>query len=203
VDQEEWTKRSLATNVANSDVVNPASALYDMDITGVQGHRLGLAIKLARNLVNTKNALELVYEVWVDFLIYTANRCSRESHAKKLNSGGEFTTLVWLMADHLHQVAVNTFVCALLGRRQRRYPSLQSFVNLVVPTEAKRPARSTLRPLQCKMKAYNGVAPSLALTQPGGPREIRPIVIGPAQRACVTGPICNGFSVMIVCNPPL
>jgi hypothetical protein len=105
----QWTKTSLATNVANSDDVNPASALYKMEITGhhVQKFRLLLAIELAKTLVHTKNALELVYEVWADFLIYTANRCSRESHAKKLNSGGEFTTLVWLMTDHLHQVHFN------------------------------------------------------------------------------------------------
>jgi hypothetical protein len=105
----QWTKTSLATNVANSDDVNPASALYKMEITGhhVQKFRLLLAIELAKTLVHTKNALELVYEVWADFIIYTANRCSRESHAKKLNSGGEFTTLVWLMTDHLHQVRFN------------------------------------------------------------------------------------------------
>jgi hypothetical protein len=71
----------------------------------------------------------------------------------------------------------------MLGRRQRRYPSLQAFVNLAVPTEAKRPARSTLRPLHCKTKAYDGVIPSLVLTQPGGPRGILPIVTGPARRS--------------------
>jgi hypothetical protein len=43
--------------------------------------------------------------------------------------------------------------------------------------------------LHYKTKAYDGVAPSHVLTLPGGPR--------------VTGPICNGFSVMTVCNPPL
>jgi hypothetical protein len=69
----------------------------------------------------------------------------------------------------------------MLGRRRRRYPSLQAFVNLAAPTEAERPARSTLHPLHCKTKAYDGVAPSLALTQPRGPRGIRPILTGPAQ----------------------
>ncbi|KAE8792446.1 hypothetical protein D1007_33058 [Hordeum vulgare] len=47
--------------------------------------------------------LELVRHVWTDFLIYTANRCSRESHAKKLSSGAELTTILWLMADYFHK----------------------------------------------------------------------------------------------------
>jgi hypothetical protein len=91
----------------------------------------------------------------------------------------------------------------VLGRRQRRYPSLQAFVNLAAPTKAKQSARATLRPLCYKTKAYDEVAPSHVLTQPGGPHGIRPIVIGPAPNECVTGPICSGFSVMTVCNPPL
>jgi hypothetical protein len=70
----------------------------------------------------------------------------------------------------------------MLGRRRRRYPSLQAFINLAAPTEAKRPARLTLRPLHCKTKAYDEVASSHVLTQHGGPRGIRPIVTGPARR---------------------
>jgi hypothetical protein len=60
----------------------------------------------------------------------------------------------------------------MLGRRQRRYPSLEAFANLAAPTEAKRPAGPTLRPLHCKTKAYDEVAPYHVLTQPGGPRGI-------------------------------
>jgi hypothetical protein len=59
----------------------------------------------------------------------------------------------------------------------------QAFVNLAAPTEAKRPAGSTLRSLHYKTKAYDEVAPSHVLTQPGGPRGIRPIVTGPARRS--------------------
>jgi hypothetical protein len=69
----------------------------------------------------------------------------------------------------------------MLGRRRRRYPSLDAFANLAAPTEAKRPAGSTLHPLHCKTKAYDEVAPSRALVQPGGPRGIQPIVTGPAM----------------------
>jgi hypothetical protein len=51
------------------------------------------------------------------------------------------------------------------------------------PTEANRPTRPTLRPLHCKTKAYDEVAPTHALTQPGGPRGIRPVVTGLARRS--------------------
>jgi hypothetical protein len=47
--------------------------------------------------------LELLCSVWIDFLVYAANRCSRESHAKKLSDGGELTTILWLMTNYLHQ----------------------------------------------------------------------------------------------------
>lgn len=57
----------------------------------------------------TTKSLEFVLEVWTDMLVYAGNRCSRASHAKKLSSGGELTTIVWLMVEHYHQ--------ALLGKR--------------------------------------------------------------------------------------
>jgi hypothetical protein len=81
----------------------------------------------------------------------------------------------------------------MLGRRRRRYPSLQAFVNLTTPTEAKLPAGSTLRPLHYKTKAYDEVAPSHVLTQPGGPRRIRPIVTGPAQRSVLRARLVIAF----------
>ncbi|TVU07025.1 hypothetical protein EJB05_47064, partial [Eragrostis curvula] len=44
--------------------------------------------------------LELIFDVWVDKLLYAGTRCSRESHAKQLSRGGELTTIVWIMAEH-------------------------------------------------------------------------------------------------------
>jgi hypothetical protein len=58
---------------------------------------------------DTTMSLELVLAVWTDMLVYAGNRCSRESHAQKLSSGGELTTIVWLMVEHYHQ--------ALLGKQ--------------------------------------------------------------------------------------
>jgi hypothetical protein len=69
----------------------------------------------------------------------------------------------------------------MLGRRRRRYPSLDAFADLTEPAEAKRPAVSILCPTRCKTKAYDEVAPSRVLVQLEGPRSIRPIVIGPAR----------------------
>jgi hypothetical protein len=69
----------------------------------------------------------------------------------------------------------------LLGRRRRRYPPLQPSSISLRRQEAERPARSTLRLLHYKTKAYDDVAPSHVLTPPGGPRGIRPIVTGLAR----------------------
>jgi hypothetical protein len=68
----------------------------------------------------------------------------------------------------------------MLGRRRRRYPSLDAFANLAAPTEAKRLAAYTLRPTYCKTKAYNEVAPSREVVDHEGPCGIRPIVTSPA-----------------------
>jgi len=45
--------------------------------------------------------LQLLLDVWMDFLVYGANRCSRESHAKKLSNGGELTTILWIMTERV------------------------------------------------------------------------------------------------------
>jgi hypothetical protein len=91
----------------------------------------------------------------------------------------------------------------MLGRRRRRYPSLDAFTSLVAPTETRRLADSTLRLTHCRTKAYDEVAPSHGLVQHEGPRPIRPIVRGPAWPLRIMGLICKGFNVITVCNPAL
>lgn len=49
-------------------------------------------------------SLKLLLEVWADMLVYAGNKCSRESHAKKLSSGSELTTIVWLMLELFYQI---------------------------------------------------------------------------------------------------
>ncbi|XP_047090396.1 uncharacterized protein LOC124702317 [Lolium rigidum] len=67
--------------------------------------RLMYARRIAAELlVYENNELRVLLDLWTDFLAYAANRCSRESHARKLSSGGEFTTVLWLLIEHLCQV---------------------------------------------------------------------------------------------------
>jgi hypothetical protein len=81
----------------------------------------------------------------------------------------------------------------MLGRRRRRYPSLDAFVDLTTPTEAKRPTVSTLRPTRRKTKAHDEVAPFRVLIQHEGPRGIRPIVTGPARLSVLRARFVKAF----------
>ena len=96
--------------------------------------------------------------------------------------------------------ASSTSVVLLLGRRRRRHPSLDAFASLAAPMETRRLTGFTLRPTRHRTKAYDEVVPSRGLVHGGGPLVIRPIVTGPAWPPHITGLICKGFSVIIVCN---
>uniref|UniRef100_A0ACD5WLA1 Uncharacterized protein n=1 Tax=Avena sativa TaxID=4498 RepID=A0ACD5WLA1_AVESA len=63
-----------------------------------------LIYKARRN--STTESLKLLLQVWVDMLVYAGNKCSRESHAKKLGSGMELTSIVWLLLEHFNQAAL-------------------------------------------------------------------------------------------------
>jgi hypothetical protein len=51
--------------------------------------------------------LQVVLGVWVEILCYAAHRCNRDSHARQLNSGIEFISIVWLLTS----VIFNRFYC--------------------------------------------------------------------------------------------
>ncbi|XP_062224704.1 uncharacterized protein LOC133923408 [Phragmites australis] len=71
--------------------------------------RLSYATSIAETLLKMEphiSSLQRLLEVWADFLVYAANRCSREYHAKQLSDGGELTTVLWLMMEHLHQASL-------------------------------------------------------------------------------------------------
>jgi hypothetical protein len=53
-----------------------------------------------------------------------------------------------------------------VGAKAKTPPFARAFVNLAAPTEAIRPAGSTLRHLHYETKAYDDVAPSHVLTRP-------------------------------------
>ncbi|BAS87787.1 Os04g0146975 [Oryza sativa Japonica Group] len=74
--------------------------------------RLTYAGLVAREIINWKggdnqsmepDTVTVLLNLWTAFLLYAANRCNRESHAKKLNTGGEFITIVWLMVEHIYK----------------------------------------------------------------------------------------------------
>jgi hypothetical protein len=90
----------------------------------------------------------------------------------------------------------------MLGRRQRRHPSLEAFTAVVGPTETKR-AGTPFAPYDIRRRPATAVTPPCGLVQLGGPRVIRPIVTGPAWPLRITCLICKGIPVITVCNPAL
>ncbi|CAM0907718.1 unnamed protein product [Alopecurus aequalis] len=67
--------------------------------------RVHYGVQVAEELIQVEkaertNQLGVLLDVWMDFLSYAANRCSRESYTKSLNNGGELIAILWLMAAH-------------------------------------------------------------------------------------------------------
>ncbi|XP_025877827.1 uncharacterized protein [Oryza sativa Japonica Group] len=96
----QWTKESLAKEWEEAGVpayvsgLHPsqklANMLHDKEVTqDLISNRLFFATQLAKRLLERDDTMKLVYGIWVDFLIYASNRCSRESHAKRLNNDGQ------------------------------------------------------------------------------------------------------------------
>ncbi|KAI5003897.1 hypothetical protein ZWY2020_031140 [Hordeum vulgare] len=89
-----------------------AKILYDQYESKGFSHdapRLSYIAKLAKQLLTmeedgTTDSVKLVLDVWTNILFYASNKCSRKAHAEKLNSGGELTTILWLMAEHFYQL---------------------------------------------------------------------------------------------------
>jgi hypothetical protein len=111
----------------------------------------------------------------------------------------------------------------MLGRRQRRHPSLGAFALNAGPTETRQRAgtpfarglrrlrrpngdktgRDTLRLIRHRTKTRGEAIPPGGLVQRGGPCEIQSIVTGHAWPLRVTGLIYKGVPVITVCNPAL
>uniref|UniRef100_A0A0A9BI46 DUF4220 domain-containing protein n=1 Tax=Arundo donax TaxID=35708 RepID=A0A0A9BI46_ARUDO len=56
--------------------------------------------------LNGVATLKTIFHVWVEMVLYVAEHCSRDSHARQLSNGGEFITIVWLMAHHLKYYSI-------------------------------------------------------------------------------------------------
>ncbi|VAH40123.1 unnamed protein product [Triticum turgidum subsp. durum] len=72
--------------------------------SGSETPRLLYARRIAVLILESEvvdDKVRLLLDLWIDFLAYAANRCIRESHAKKLSTGGELMTIVWLILEHL------------------------------------------------------------------------------------------------------
>uniref|UniRef100_A0ACD5YC96 Uncharacterized protein n=1 Tax=Avena sativa TaxID=4498 RepID=A0ACD5YC96_AVESA len=59
------------------------------------------------SMVEAAELMQVLLAVWVEMLCYAAHRCSRHSHARQLNSGIEFISIVWL----LQSTIFNCFYC--------------------------------------------------------------------------------------------
>ncbi|XP_044963133.1 uncharacterized protein LOC123419608 [Hordeum vulgare subsp. vulgare] len=71
------------------------------EFTVIEVERLASWIPRLPELYNgVEDMLEFILDGWVRLLMFASMRCSRDSHAKRLSSGGELTTLVWIIAEH-------------------------------------------------------------------------------------------------------
>jgi hypothetical protein len=66
---------------------------------------ISYAARLASELLKAhesqlEHVVNLVFDVWVDKLLYAAIQCSRESHARQLGKGGELVTIAWITAEY-------------------------------------------------------------------------------------------------------
>ncbi|KAL6623667.1 hypothetical protein ACP70R_033546 [Stipagrostis hirtigluma subsp. patula] len=48
----------------------------------------------------SRDMLKLIFGVWVEMMLYSAQYGSQDSYAKQLSNGGEFITIVWILAHH-------------------------------------------------------------------------------------------------------
>ncbi|KAL6653121.1 hypothetical protein ACP70R_012046 [Stipagrostis hirtigluma subsp. patula] len=71
--------------------------------------------------------LQVVFGVWVEMLCYAAHHCSRESHARQLNNGGELITIVWLLTTS----EFNRVYYSEKQFKERKHGSFWNFMNFM------------------------------------------------------------------------
>ncbi|CAL5010012.1 unnamed protein product [Urochloa decumbens] len=95
-------EKQLATLLRQKRINDPGWAGTDPG-KGLVSDAVAIAGTLTKNSMSRKKVtqmLELIFNVWVDKLVYAGIRCARESHAKQLSLGGELTTVIWLVVHH-------------------------------------------------------------------------------------------------------
>ncbi|XP_044964461.1 uncharacterized protein LOC123424833, partial [Hordeum vulgare subsp. vulgare] len=94
----DWEPSKLEKDIASA-------ILKEGGATNSENPRLTYACVIADTLLaREENVVTALLNLWLDFLTYAANRCNREAHARKLSTGGELLTIIWLYLEHLHQV---------------------------------------------------------------------------------------------------
>ncbi|XP_048553557.1 uncharacterized protein LOC125534348 [Triticum urartu] len=80
-----------------------ASLIYDDLLT--RGSQLGA--KLVG--LQEHSILEVIAQVWVEMLCFAGYRCSADSHAKQLSSGGEFLTVAALLVQYIKRHGISEY----------------------------------------------------------------------------------------------
>jgi hypothetical protein len=103
----------------------------------------------------------------------------------------EFTQCSVQIDTEIHRIYIYIYIIfsrrTLLGRRQRRHPSLEAFAAAAGLTETKR-AGTPFAGLGTLTEACGDVFPRRGLVQSQGPRVIWPIVTGPTWPPLYYGP---------------
>ncbi|XP_062182186.1 uncharacterized protein LOC133886527 [Phragmites australis] len=108
--EEEWVKGKENSSCCASRKKKFAEILCNKEESGdpdsdpnrrliSEATRLAIALQQVDSM-KVKDLVELIFDVWVDKLLYAGIQCSRESHAKQLSRGGELITIVWIVAEH-------------------------------------------------------------------------------------------------------
>ncbi|KAF7014214.1 unnamed protein product [Triticum aestivum] len=86
---------------------------YPEVLEGSRDELYTCASNLAKQLLHLgrPDTLELIFSVWVEMMLYAADHCPRDSHARELSNGGEFITILWLLVQHWTYVYKNKIAC--------------------------------------------------------------------------------------------
>ncbi|CAN6329644.1 unnamed protein product [Urochloa humidicola] len=83
------------------DLYNPFTDIFEDENESTED--VYNAVRLFGRLRYLRRNLALeIFHVWVEMMLYIAEHCSRDSHARQLTNGGEFITVVWLAVQHLN-----------------------------------------------------------------------------------------------------
>lgn len=97
------------SRTGNQDALSTPSEVISMmyrlfrGLAANESRRRGatLAKRLLGLYYNSKKLERVLLGVWVEMLCYAASHCSRDSHAKHLNSGPQLITVVWILQTTL------------------------------------------------------------------------------------------------------